>query len=131
MPRFQISDNNETTNNYLTPMQGDNRYYNMQQDEKLQKDLDINGNKILNPSDDSDVITKTQAEITYAKPLRELIVSNKQLVIDNKLVLDNLHEDVDKNDRKVNSINSQLTTDISEINETLSSKIDKSVAVVK
>ena len=27
MPRFQISENNETANNYLTPIQGDNRYW--------------------------------------------------------------------------------------------------------
>ena len=82
MPRFQISENNETTNNYLTPIQGDNRYFNMNNEEQLETDLNLGNNKIINVSDESDIVTKLEAEKQYAKPIRELIANDKQFVID-------------------------------------------------
>ncbi len=81
MPRFQITDdsNNEKTD-YLTPFQADNRYYNILEEEKLQKTLDAGNNKILNVNEDSDIITKTVAEKSFATPIREIIADNKIII---------------------------------------------------
>ena len=125
MPRFQIGNDNNEKTEYITPIQGDNRYLNQNYPEKLNFDLDMNDKKILNPSDDSDIITSSVAEKLFAKPIRELIRDNKELVQDNKIVIDNIRDDITKNDRKLNAINSQITDDINEINTKLSSKVDK------
>ncbi len=82
-PVFHIGNNdNENTdsNTYLTHAAADVKYYNINQVEKLENDLNLGNNKIINVNSESDVITKTEAEITYAKPLRELIASNKKLL---------------------------------------------------
>ena len=65
----------------------DARYINQNYPEKLNFDLDLNQNKILNASSDSDILTKQEAgklESKINKSIVDKIDDNKKMIQDNK-----------------------------------------------
>ena len=140
MPRFTISDENNNTTEYLTPIQGDNRYFNTDRVEKLQNDLDMNDKRILNPSEDSDIITKSEAvklESKITKSLDEKLNENKLLIQANQKNIQDSFDTIRRNKANVDLTNIWMdefnkkvlaVPGISNINQ-ISDKIDKTEVI--
>ncbi len=104
----------------------DSKYINQNYPEKLNFDLDLNQNNILNIGEKSEIITKTEAiklESKINKSIEDSIADNKRMIQDNKqLVLDN-KKYIEDNFYTKTQIDSSLSSKIDLVS--LSSKIDK------
>jgi len=108
MPCFRFENDNSTDlSNYVTHHEADLKYMNMNIKEKMNNDLDLGGNKILNASDSESIVTKTYIENN---------LESRKRYVDNQLTTKvNQTEFNTELDKKVNSsvLNTLLETKVS------------------
>ena len=92
-----IFDTNEKTidnENYVTREEANLAYFNMNSEEKLEKDLNAGNNKILNVNDESDVVTKREGvklEARVQKTLNDQIKEAIRNKVDKNSEIDMQH----------------------------------------